>query len=738
MIQSITIKDTASYNSTGILISELRKVNFIYGANGSGKTTISNFLNDAEDPRFPECELKWVADEKIDTLVYNKEFRDRNFGKGVVDGVFTLGEATKEQIEEIDLLKAERDGIKTIIIETRESLEGLRVGIEEDRSDFKEYVWKSLFKKHEREFREAFRGIALNKEPFMNELINQFKNNKSKLYKKDELVQRAKTLLGTVPVQITNIPVPEIKPFIDLEKNPIWNKRIVGKTDIDIAKLIQQLGISDWVNEGKNYIQEGADICPFCQKDTIDEKFREQLDNFFDKEFLNNTKELKEVSDNYIQLSSLIVESLKEIEQTQIEEGNDVIDLKRFTPLFKSIEVQIAGVSKVIESKIKEPSRSVALPSVSEPLETICILISEANEKIEAHNKMVLNYQDEKKKLINDIWKFYIEEEKSKIDSHLKKISGLSSVLKKHESNIKIQKDKYLALDKKIKELNKNVTSVQPTVDEINRLLRFYGFTNFEIVPSKSDVNQYQILREDGTLAEDTLSEGEITFITLLYFLQRIKGGLSEETVGNDRVVVIDDPISSLDSSVLFIISSLIKQIIKKVKIGDGNIKQILLLTHNVYFHKEVSYEGARAKGERPFFWILRKKNSITGIQCYEENNPIHSSYELLWNELRNWENSSGITIQNVMRRILENYFSILGSKRDDTLISSFATYEEQEICRSLLSWTNEGSHTLPDDLLIEIPDDTIVNYLRVFKRIFEKTQNLGHYLMMMKEEVED
>ena len=104
----------------------------------------------------------------------------------------------------------------------------------------------------------------------------------------------------------------------------------------------------------------------------------------------------------------------------------------------------------------------------------------------------------------------------------------------------------------------------------------------------------------------------------------------------------------------------------------------------------------------------------------------------MLWREIKEWENNSGITIQNTLRRILENYFSILGSKRDDILINKFTTPEEREICRSLLSWANEGSHTLPDDLFIEAPDGTITKYLDVFKNIFVHTANIGHYNMMM------
>ncbi|MGB3130445.1 MAG: AAA family ATPase, partial [Saprospiraceae bacterium] len=265
----------------------------------------------------------------------------------------------------------------------------------------------------------------------------------------------------------------------------------------------------------------------------------------------------------------------------------------------------------------------------------------------------------------------------------------------------------------------------------INRLLESYGFLNFEIVPTTEE-GFYQIQREDGTIAETTLSEGEITFITFLYFLQLAKGGISEETVNNERILVIDDPISSLDSNVLFIVSTLIKEIIKSIKAETGNIKQLILLTHNVYFHKEVSFEGLNRKGEKSQFWILRKNNKVSTINFYEDKNPIQSSYELLWREIREWENNSGITIQNTLRRILENYFSILGSKRDDVIVNKFPTQVEKEICRSLLSWSNEGSHTLPDDLFVEAPDGIITTYLEVFKNIFIHTENIGHYNMMM------
>jgi len=85
------------------------------------------------------------------------------------------------------------------------------------------------------------------------------------------------------------------------------------------------------------------------------------------------------------------------------------------------------------------------------------------------------------------------------------------------------------------------------------------------------------------------------------------------------------------------------------------------------------------------------------------------------------------------MRRIIENYFKILGSYGDDELIGSFATKEDKDICRSLLSWVNDGSHCVSDDLFIQSEGVELPAYKRVFKEIFIRTKHEAHYEMMMR-----
>jgi len=112
------------------------------------------------------------------------------------------------------------------------------------------------------------------------------------------------------------------------------------------------------------------------------------------------------------------------------------------------------------------------------------------------------------------------------------------------------------------------------------------------------------------------------------------------------------------------------------------------------------------------------------------QTNPIKTSYDLLWAEVRKIDRSN-LGIQNMLRRILENYFKILGGIEFDQLCAMFDG-KEKLICKSLCSWVHDGSHYAHDDLYVSIDDSTVDNYLQVFRGIFEKSGHAAHYKMMM------
>jgi len=728
MIKQIDIKNVATYDNIGVQFEGLKKVNFIYGANGCGKTTISNLIYDKTDPKFNNCSLTWQNALPLKVLVYNKEFRERNFGKGKLNGVFTLGEATAEQIKEIVTKTEVLKNIKGDIILKRETLNKQQTDKEKLENDFKETTWIKVYKKYENIFKEAYGSHQ--KEPFKNKLLQEFLNNNVQLETLENLKQKAETIFGEQPQRIDEISQISFDRVVEIERNEIWKKIIVGKADVDIAKLIQRLNINDWVNQGRQFIE--GKTCPFCQQETITDDFKLQIESYFDESYLTGIKLIKDLKQEYNNLTLNIVNVLNGIEANQRAFNNTKLDIDKFSAYLKTLISQNTANNEYLNNKIKEPSRSIELISIKEQSDLLTELINEANTEIKKHNNIVTNYATERNILIKAIWRFLIEEYIPEIITFNTKKDGLGKGITNLEAQHKSKQDEYRKLDTEIKHLNKNVTSIQPTIDEINRILKSYGFLNFEIVPAEEE-GFYQIQREDGSIAETTLSEGEITFITFLYYLQLTKGGVSEEEVNNERILVIDDPISSLDSNVLFVVSTLIKDIVKNIKADTGNVRQLILLTHNVYFHKEVSFIDGRTKTcNKTFFWILRKNDKVTSLQNFEMNNPIQSSYELLWQELKSNEVKSTLTIQNVMRRIIENYFKLLGKYGDDDLILKFQTKEEQEICRSLISWINDGSHSINDDLYIELQDRTIEAYKKVFRDVFILTKHEGHYNMMM------
>lgn len=731
VIESFSLKNVATYDENGVTIKNLNKINFIYGGNGCGKTTISNFLTDTSDTKYTNCNINWKNNSPLQTLVYNKSFRDKNFGSSDIAGVFTLGQASTEEIEKINNKKRDAEKEKEGVSTLRKTLDSAEKSIIEKELTFTEIAWKT-YRKYQGDFKEAFRGFIGSKVSFKNKIIDEYHNNKStELKTLKDLKERASVLFGDTPIEYELIP--EITGFNlkEIEEDIIWTKNIIGKSDVDIANLISFLNNNDWVNQGRKYLNNSS-TCPFCQKNTIDEEFRVKLEEYFDESFTDDIVKLKNLSEKYITYKDRIESHIEHVNELLAKTPNvEVENIKLYS---FSLIAAINGNISLFKSKIEKTSLKINTDKTFDFIEQLNQAISIENEKITKHNTLVNTLKSSLISLKKDTWFYLINEIKSDILQFVKDKSQFNktkdSLLPKIEEKEKKEKE----ITREIRELNKNMTSVKPTVDEINSTLLSFGFINFKIVPSNTFDNHYSIQRPNGELVKDTLSEGEVTFITFLYFYQLAKGALSEELVSENRVLVIDDPISSLDSNILYIVSSLVKKIIYEIKKSPtSNIKQLILLTHNVYFHKEASFQNGRSNGcMHTHFWILKKSNSVTSINYHAQKNPIESSYELLWREIKDKENCSEITIQNTMRRILENYFKILGKFSDEDIISKFSNPEQQQICNSLLYWINDGSHCIPDDLYIQRQGDSIDIYLSVFKDIFKLTGHESHYDMMM------
>ncbi len=117
---------------------------------------------------------------------------------------------------------------------------------------------------------------------------------------------------------------------------------------------------------------------------------------------------------------------------------------------------------------------------------------------------------------------------------------AIENLKEKIHIKTKVQSEK----ERYIQALERDTTSIQPTINGINALLQSFGFTGFALAKSERD-RFYKIVRPDGSDAKDTLSEGEQSFITFLYFYHLLKGSETESGMTSDRIVVFDDPVSS-------------------------------------------------------------------------------------------------------------------------------------------------------------------------------------------------
>jgi len=123
MIERIEISGCASYGNTIEEMKGLKSINFIYGSNGSGKTTISKLLADASP--YSRCAVHWERGTRLETLVYNRDFVHAHFDQSSdLKGIFTLGQKNIETQNMIDGAKEELDELTRNVEQLTFTLEG--------------------------------------------------------------------------------------------------------------------------------------------------------------------------------------------------------------------------------------------------------------------------------------------------------------------------------------------------------------------------------------------------------------------------------------------------------------------------------------------------------------------------------------------------------------------------------------------------------------------------------------
>lgn len=314
MIKAIKLKSCTPYQQSEL--SDCKKINFVFGANGSGKSTISSFLSGASDARFFQSSIEWDREAHETVYVYNRSFRRRNFQQ-TIPGVFTMGSATIDDINELERMKQELAEKKEDWGKRCESYnKQTKVTIPAREAKFKEDAWNQILKANEDEFQKAFEGLRGSKEKFLSELKDRIAGkpgHTGTVCDRHNLISRAKTLYGAKPERCNRFAL-DIKQWLDkieeIRTDPIWNTVIAGNKDIDIAALIDELGNSPWVDQGRQYIRTNSKICPFCQKETISDDFKAKLESFFDTEYKKRIEQMQRLLEEYRDAADHIITAM--------------------------------------------------------------------------------------------------------------------------------------------------------------------------------------------------------------------------------------------------------------------------------------------------------------------------------------------------------------------------------------------------------------------------------------------
>lgn len=728
MINNIILKNIATYDKNTEAIIKPSKVNFIYGNNGTGKTTVTRVI---ENPsKYEESQLLWDDNIEYSRLVYNQDFVKSNFNPETkLRGIYTLGEESEETYKKIEKLNNEKKDILDNQKVKNKQLKQMKDNVKEYKEDIENLFWNKYKKAYCEEIAEVYRGNIGKKENFLDKCLSIEEINNKILYK--DLLEEYKTLYKNELKEQELIKKIDIDKFKKIIESNILTTTIIENKDITLSQFIEDLNNSKWVEEGIGYLEKSNDKCPFCQRD-LKKDFLHNINLLYDEKYKEQKSNLNTVKQNFESICNEINILLKE-NNTIFNDSQLIIDINEY---INSIKEEI--LQKVDNPKyICKINRNIIL------LENINKIIDSYNQKVESNNLKIKNIEKSKSELKEKAWIFIRTISNDDIQQYNIEIKKLTDEI----YNIEIDLDK-LNTDlnnKKIEleEVENSISGITRTINQINGLLKKFNFNNFKLKENEDNLT-YSIIRPNGEDATNTLSEGEFSFISFLYFYNLVFGSRNRKGLQEEHVLIIDDPVTSMDSNVLFIISTLIRNLIELCIEEKRNINQIFIFSHNVYFFKEVSYlygrEGKNKTREKFKFLTVQKINGISKIEDHQYNNPIKNSYEILWDQLRKEDYNDESNLNN-MRRILEQYFHTIGNGNPNNSNKEFINKfneEDRLIVKSLLSFVNDGSHSIMDGLYMTPDINLNQNAFRLFRKIFKELGHINHYKMMMQEEIEE
>ncbi len=217
-------------------------------------------------------------------------------------------------------------------------------------------------------------------------------------------------------------------------------------------------------------------------------------------------------------------------------------------------------------------------------------------------------------------------------------------------------------IDNKLKKLYEQK---RPDIEAINSYLKALNLTKYSLHEDYRIVLNSDVL--ENSKAEMILSDGEKTTLAFAYFLARLKLFYKKKDL-KDLVVVIDDPISSLDEQRIYNTSDIVAKINQELAgeaLKDEEYKaQVFVLTHNhTFMARLINMVGKYAC----YFQLERNQKQLKIVCKNEVVGYFDTFYLLLFKEVYAFAKKEkvqddfkeAINYGNKVRILLESFLKI-------------------------------------------------------------------------------
>ncbi len=726
---AINIKKIKSFKAfcglDAIEMGEFKDYNVIFGNNGCGKTSLTRAfellipknkhiekyrtISTAESPSIEfECKDKSYKIEPNSNIgalsfkveIYNSDFLHNNapfnseFGlKKLDDGVIILeGSVLGEETKEINQLK-----------DFREKVEKEKKKIKDDNStETLSAEQESAIKKYDEEIEKIRKEVT---SKTIQITLDEIEINDICEVSKDEfkVQEDALTNLKKDFDELDEA----MKKFDDLKEMELpkdyqtIRDELKSLFSFDIDKEAGQVSekIKEHISKvGRGFIEKGIKLqkempdnaCPFCTQKIPNEIIQDYTSYF--------NKSIESFNQNSLNMSEILKNTLNQWNIKEILQS-----FERFEPLMKkdfsrnkeSLENALEQIKALLEKLQKEVDKKEGVKNEKkfQEIDKKLLEIQENIQQCVGDAREILNQKKEQKKKLEKL-KTKLKEariKKTKHDSYdwqksKKEAERKLLVLDRGHKRLKCLLEK---IDNKLKEL---YDQKRPDIEIINNYLKVLN------LPKYSLNKDYRVVLNSDALenseAKMILSDGEKTTLAFVYFLARLKSFYKKEDLKN-LVVVIDDPISSLDEQRIYSTSDIVAKInqeLAREKLSNKEDKaQVFVLTHNhTFMARLINMVGKHAR----YFQLERHQGQLKIVCKDKVNGYFDTFYLLLFKEVYVFAKketvqddfNEAINYGNKIRILLESFLKI---NFIDSFLGEDKTFKEDKI-KKLIETANE------------------------------------------------